>query len=632
VFEAQRTRALVAEQSSVFAHANLHLYHAGERISTVASLNNEPARRFGLTLTAESIFGRSLALPECVSVLQQFRQSEVIHRIGLLIHINARVFMDPDTPEADRNDHLRAFVTFMFDVGQMKSVAVEAARAPRDFRPLSDQALLATLELALTVCPPDSGRSFDRGADRVLLTHVILSFQTVLFSRALVDRIKSVGSLAGLGEHEFGEFVRNRVAHSTRAYYRHAMGRLFGFCCTPEIGEVIQQKMGTSVEQWFQEYLGVSPRAYVVLAFMLVTPALRLNLAQPKSQELFFDPERFFAPVREPQRSQLISLLEISTCALAEFKTDESLQLPLSDYLYRATRFFVRPILDIGPASICVSPTLLLNKFLTGLPYLALEARKRMVGRPLSDSEAKAARAPFGHLFERYVIWLLRQWLDTWRRTEVISPYFCRGSGNKSAERDLVIVRGDAAFAFEIKATVASLELRRTGCLQYIDRMVKDGAMQVKHAAEALLAREAVRTDGTPILGIRRVIPCVLTYDSVPLSPPVFDVYESHLEREAKMPLFREDNGVYPLQFLDADFLESWETNFDLSPESGSPFGYLETRARDPLLRHREIDSSRVVGHARPESPRPFENLVERAAGLLGTEGRSWLNLASSRC
>jgi hypothetical protein len=542
--------------------------------------------------------------------------------------------MDPDTPEADRNDHLRAFVTFMFDAGHMKAVADEAARAPRDFRPLSDQALLATLELALTVCPRDSGRRFDHDADRVLLTHVILSFQTALFSSALVERIKSVGSFSDLGEHDFAEFVRNRAAHSTRAYYRHAMGRLFGFCCTPEIGDMIQQKMGTSIEQWFQEYLGVSPRAYVVLAFMLVTPALRLNLAQPKALDLFFDPERFFAPVLEPQRSQLISLLKMSSCSLAEFKTDESLQLPPSDYLYRATRFVVTPVLDIGPASICVSPTLLLNKFLTGLPYLALESRKRIIGRRLTDSEAKAARAPLGHLFESYVIWLLRQWLSTWSRTEVISPYYCRGNGSKNSERDLVIVRGDAAFAFEIKASVANLELRQTGCFQHIDRMVKNGALQVNHAAKALLAGEAVRADRTPILGIRRVIPCVLTYDNVPLYPlypPVSDFYENHLEREVNMPLFREEKGVYPLQFLDAAFLESWESNFDLSPESGSPFGYLETRARDPMLRHGEIDGSRVAGHARPESPRPFENLVESAAALLGAEGRSWLNPSSSQ-
>ena len=266
----------------------------------------------------------------------------------------------------------------------MKSVEDEAALAPRNFRPLSDQALLATLELALTVCPRDSGRRFDQGADRVLLTHVVLSFQDGPVFSCLGGADKSDGTLAGLGEHDFAEFVRNRAAHSTRAYYRHTMGRLFGFCCTPEIGNVIQQKTGTSIEQWFQEYLGVSPRAYVGLAFMLVTPALRLNLAQPKALELFFDPERFFAPVREPQRSQLISLLKISTCALAEFKTDESLQLPLSDYLYRATRFFVTPVLDIGPASICVSPTLLLNEFLTGLPYLALESRRRMVSRRLT--------------------------------------------------------------------------------------------------------------------------------------------------------------------------------------------------------------------------------------------------------
>ena len=92
------------------------------------------------------------------------------------------------------------------------------------------------------------------------------------------------------------------------------------------------------------------------------------------------------------------------------------------------------------------------------------------------------------------------------------------------------------------------------------------------------------------------------------------------------MRLFEEENGIYPLQFFDAEFLESWEGKFDLSPESGSPFGYLEMRARNPLLRYREIDPRHVVGSPRLENPRPFENLVQRSFDCLESEIRLWLS------
>jgi len=156
--------------------------------------------------------------------------------------------------------------------------------------------------------------------------------------------------------------------------------------------------------------------------------------------------------------------------------------------------------------------------------------------------------------------------------------------------------------------------------------MVMFGATQVRKAAEALRAQKAFRSDGTPVLGIRRVIPCVVTYDAIPVFPPISDSYEHHLEQKTQMRLFGGEDGIYPLQFFDVEFLESWESKFDLSPESGSPFGYLETRARDPLLRHREIDSQHVVGNPHPESPRPFENLVQRSFDSLESEVRLWLS------
>jgi hypothetical protein len=451
------------------------------------------------------------------------------------------------------------------------------------------------------VSPRSGGRSFVSDGDKMSFTHVILSFQADLFSPALREKIKSVRGFHDLTEQDFAEFVRNNAACNTNTYYRNAIGRLYGFCCVAEIGNVVNERMGMSLDAWFEKHFGLSARAYLSLAFLLSGPAQRLNLTQPNSRDLFFQPEHFFSTICEPQRSQLLSLVHLSTQRSDGFETVENLSSSLAEYVYSATRFFVRPILDTGVASVCVSPTLLMNKFLAGLPYLATETRKQAlgcVGGALPESEAKSARAPFGYLFERYVIWLMRQWFANWNRTEVISPYYESSNKQAGSERDLVIVRRDAAFAFEIKASVASLELRQKGSFEQIDRMVENGALQVHRAAQALLAGKAIRANGEPILGIRRVIPCVVTYDRIPLFLPVSDFYEKHLEREIQKQLFQEGNGIYPLQFLDADFLESWETSFDFSPESGSPFGYLETRARDPKLRFRPVRLNQVVGKA----------------------------------
>ena len=580
--------------------------------------------RIAVTLTADRIFGRNLTLSECIQILQQFDLRSAIPRLVLLLHINDRVFMDPDTGKDSRERQLDAFMRFMFDGKPRAAAVAEKAHAGESFRPLSDQALLATLELALQFCRRGGGRQFDNERECALLSHVILSFQSQLFSESFSERLRSLGDLNKMDEQGLGQFVRNRAAHATRSYYRHAMGRLFGICCTNEIGNVLYQKMHVSLDDWFRAHFGVLPQAYVSLAFMLVTPALRLNLEIPRADDLFFDTRHFFGSLSEPHRSQAEFFAQLSTCSVNDFPPKTTLP-PIEDYLYNATAFYVRPILNTAGGSCCVSPTLLLNKFLTGLPYLAQEARTVLLKRPLTNSEIKAARAPFGHLYEAYVIWLFRHWLSTWSRTEVIAPYYCRTQTNKNAERDLVIVRRDAAFAFEIKSAPPLLDLRRTGLFVRIDSMVKEGARQVREAAEALLLGKAFRPDGTAITGVRRVIPCVVTYDTLPLFPIISGLYEDHLERELDVHLFRQENGIYPLQFLDALFIEAWESHFDLSPECGSPFGYLETRARDPIRRHMEIDDSMIVGGARPEAPRPFNDLVEAAFKLVQTEARSCL-------
>jgi hypothetical protein len=285
-------------------------------------------------------------------------------------------------------------------------------------------------------------------------------------------------------------------------------------------------------------------------------------------------------------------------------------------------------MLDLGTVSICVSPALMMRKFIVGLPYLAQEALQRQRGGTLSDSERKACRAPFGILFESYVTWLVRKFFVPCRDVEVV-PNVTYGPRTEQNECDLLIIRGDLAIVIEIKTTMASLEFRRTGAFASLDAMLESGAKQVLRAASAVRNGSASRPNGSPIEGIRWVVPCVLTYDDIPLVEPVSEFYEKHLTAETGLPLFRAVDGMESVQFFDVDFLESWESKLDLSPGSGAVFGYLVQRARRDDLRYCSVRAG-VGTPASPGAPQPFNEIVEESKAFLA-RARDWLERNQQR-
>jgi hypothetical protein len=169
------------------------------------------------TYTATPFFGRPLELPECAATLSRMSLESVVGRLALLRHVNDGIFSDPATNEVARYN--RRSIEFLFDEARQELARQEAGRDDK-FRPVSDQALQATFELAVLCCPRDNQHWINGDPLRIELTHVILSFQEVLFSRASQSRLDRVSNESPdkwgvLGQDAWQEMIRNRMAHNS---------------------------------------------------------------------------------------------------------------------------------------------------------------------------------------------------------------------------------------------------------------------------------------------------------------------------------------------------------------------------------------------------------------------------------
>lgn len=453
------------------------------------------------------------------------------------------------------------------------------------------------------------------------LTHVLLSFQSSLFSRAFHERVDKESSFESLGAEGQAEFIRNTLAHNLGIYSRHAIGRLYAFCHVAAVHEPVLARTGQSAHEWFVETFQLTPEEYLCCAFLAGGPAKRLNLDEPDPDALAYIEDSYWQALKEPERTKVKGLLSLATQMAGEPKGAPDGNL--DQFLYTAGTFLVRPVLTMPPLSICVSPDLMLRKFLFGLPYLAQEARLRSLGRDLTDGEVKRCRSAVGILFEAYIVWLVRQLLGPATNVRILAnvPY---GPKAERRECDLIVLSGDTALVLEIKTTMASLNFRKTGRFEDLDAMLETAAVQAHRAARVVREGQAFQPDGKPIEGVRWVIPCVVTYDDIPLFEPISVFYEQHITRKTKLPLFVANDGVEAVQFFDVDFLESWEELIDLGPTSRAVFGYLIQRARQEDLRYRKIRKGIVPGPT-PGAPRPFNALVEDSRVSINQIARSWL-------
>jgi hypothetical protein len=181
------------------------------------------------------------------------------------------------------------------------------------------------------------------------------------------------------------------------------------------------------------------------------------------------------------------------------------------------------------------------------------------------------------------------------------------GNGPTDPERDILVVRGDMAFVFEVKSKPVPLSLRRSGAQKNLDEVFLPAALQARTAAEAIRAGTATTNGGTPIAGIRFVIPCAIVWDFIPMAGALSQAYELHLRDLVSPAAFRQEDGISPLQFVSLEDVEGWERNCDLTPESGDLFGFLVRRAREEALRYAPMQPDNFRG-AQAGQPTPLED------------------------
>jgi len=580
---------------------------------------SDTLKNLTITLTAEPVFGRVLTLAECAAVMERISLDFVVTRLVFFKHLNEEVFYGGDESLAERKKHTLGVVRALLPQTDLLRKAMEDVKGDDTFRPLANQAVLAALELALRCSPRDAAHPLD--TQRTLeLTHVMLSFQSALFSDEFTAKSKEVTSHEELGAEFQAEFIRNVLASNVRIDTRSAIGRFYAFARVGAVKGLVKRRTRQTADAWFRTTFGLTFTQYLMCAFLSGSPGKRMDPNNLKAWMPAHQPSHW-AGLRQPHRARIEALLELATQDIGE--PTRAPDGTLNEFLYAAHKFHAHPLLRFGRNTVCVSPEMLLRKFLFGLPYLALAATERRLGRKLTDSEVKGCREPIGYLFEGYVQWLVKRLLAPCKGVEAMCNV-TYGLKGKRTEIDLVIQCGEVAIVIELKAVVASLGFRMTGKFEELDKMLEKGATQAFYAARAVREGKARRKNGAKIKGVRWVVPCVLTYDEVPLFQPVGVFYERHLAKKTGLPLFVRDGDIEAVQFCDIRFVESWEGSINLSPVSRALCGYLLNRARTEDLRYRSVDEKQVDGPARG-APRPFDDLIEESRKFLVPLGRTWL-------
>lgn len=572
--------------------------------------------RPGVVLTADRIYGRNLSLAECRAEMSRFRFISVLGFLTIVLRLNDDVVMDAESSQSDRDAEIRRLLHLLFDGEALQRATrewEETTAGGHFFRPLSSPAVLGLVEFAGAHCVREGGISVT-----ARLAWVLLSFQSELISRSVQETAWGEMNMVDASLVIHADLVRNRLAHNPEWYLRNCMARLYAFAFIPAVGAKLPR--GTTQAGWFQEWFGMSPADYLFAATAMLAFQGQFDRSQADIRRIQTSRAEILGSFNDDFRPQVERLLTLAVRPIAEIGSGVREISSFTEIIYHATAMMRSPLIELNDDHLlCVSAVHLRNKYLAGIRHLPLDLRRVGVGS-LPNSVVESFGGSFGLMLEGYVIWLLRQWIVADQRTRIYENYRIPPlRPGDDPERDLLIVRGDVALVFEIKSRAISLAVRHKGDFESLDTVLLPPAFQAYTAAQALRAATATTATGEVIEGIRTVVPIAVVWDIVPLASAFAQSYERHLQQLTSRPLFREEDGIMPLQFLSIEFLESLEILCDLTPSSGEFFGVLMERARREELRYAPIQGEGLRG-LRPGQPAPLNDAANASQAMLRNE------------
>jgi hypothetical protein len=392
---------------------------------------------------------------------------------------------------------------------------------------------------------------------------------------------------------------------SNQNRWSYDMGRLHALLTVPEIADGLD---GLTVREWFLRRLNVDGEDYECVANILLGSAFHQADYSRLSQQ---------APAVYQRMVPLLRLSTTTPEGVAHGLNTVNAQAEpahLSDAVRHSNVLLVRPMIRLGEKLICTSSRTLFNKLHRGLPYLCLEARTH------PDEDKTRPRDEFGYIFESYVIWLMKQWIAG-REVRLTTNYWISQPGGP-AERDIVAIRQETAYLFEVKATVPAMKIRQFGSLEDLVALHRKAGQQAYTAAEALISGNALEDKNltSPLPKPKQVVPCAITYEFLAIRWPYSDFFEHALEEAVGRPLFSGRHGILPVQTLDIQQVEVWDDLFSLPVEVDRLFQALERRALDPFKRYRALpeDSRNSFRGDYVENPGVVRRMVDAAEQASG--------------
>jgi hypothetical protein len=577
---------------------------------------NPPIPKLAVMLVAEGIFDRVLSYGECVRFLKRLDFGAVASYVAVLSQFNEAAFESVPLMDAGQVRHVTNLLEFILLGDELSRAREQMVGLPGQFVPFSTQALMATIELAGRFSPRAGQSTGLNGAERLRVSHVLLSFQSEALSRRLLEdfRTKKISDWAQLPKDAVEQFIRNMVAHNPNRPYANSLARLFAYATKQSIGELFAARKSRTLPEWFGDNLGMSAEQYLVAAFLSGTPSLQFQIERPSSSDLVFELGRFYGSVPADVRERVGALLQVATIDGTVPWELSRQSNTLADLLYESNQMHATPVIAFGDRRLIVSTTLLRNLYACGLPHSSLNSLRMRQAEALTIQQVKSIRGEFGMMFEGYVQWLFHEWYGD-RQVQLYFAYEIYWEGNWR-ERDIVIISDGIAFVIEIKGHVVDFDLRRTGSFSALKRFIAEPVLQAYTAAEALLAGNARAADGSPIPAVGRVVPVALVYDPIPLSIYTGDHFEPWLERMLSLPVFTSKGGRSGALMLSLDDLELAELALRMDVEPKRLLAALLIRTRSPELRYEKIDTlgGDTGGQSRPA---PVKLLVRDANEFL---------------
>jgi hypothetical protein len=359
------------------------------------------------------------------------------------------------------------------------------------------------------------------------------------------------------------------------------LARLNAYLTIPQIG----LGLGVPVSLWFERHLGVCGEDYMAVANSLHGAALL-------RADIFSLLQR--CPELERRMLPLINLCSTTPDNLASL-TSEQLKLDSSDLdaineaQLLADVFFRFPILQIDGMVLCISSQLLFNRLHRGLHYLVTESYQ-------GDGQLiQQVRAECGRLFERYILWLLEQFLPN-DKVQIFHSFRIRPAGKlqkgvEPPERDIAIIVGKRALVFEIKSAIPNLDHRRRADVADFVNLFSHAVKQVVSSSNALLQgtafQDAALTKQLP--QVDSVIPCVVCFEPLPLRFPLALEVEAEISDKIQSRPFECESGRLPVQIFDVEGIEGFGDQFGLPSEWELLLNAIAKRSSAAELRYTPI-------------------------------------------